>query len=116
MWIFRWLILIIVIFLLVGFLVQNSEEQVSVNIFGWTSPVWPLSYMLFLAGFVGYVLSFLVAIVNQLRLRAQIAHLKREHRQVREELDRLRNLAIEEDITPPSQQGESSTLSGGTEA
>lgn len=106
MWIFRWLILIIVIFLLVGFLAQNSQEQVSVNIFGWTSPIWPLSYMLFLAGFVGYVISFLVAIVNQVGLRSQIAQLKRQHRQVREELDRLRNLAIEEDFTPPPQRAD----------
>ena len=106
MWIFRWIIIIIVIFLLVGFLSQNSRQQVSVTVFGWTSPEWPLAYMLFLAGFVGYVLSLLVAIINQVRLRVQIAALKRENRNVRVELDRLRNLAVEEDLTPPAPPGE----------
>lgn len=108
MWVFRWIIVIIVIFLLVGFISQNSGQQVSVTIFGWTSPEWPLAYMLFLAGFVGYVLSLLVAIVNQVRLRAQLATLRRENRQVRVELDRLRNLAVEEDLTPPAPSGENS--------
>jgi uncharacterized integral membrane protein len=107
MWIFRWIVLIIVLFFLMGFLLQNTHDYVSVRIFGWTSPEWPLAYMLFLAGFVGYVLSLLVAIVNQIRLRMQIAELRRENRQVREELDRLRNLAIEEDITPSLERDES---------
>jgi uncharacterized integral membrane protein len=92
MWIFRWIILIVVLFFLMGFLLQNSYDHVSVRVLGWTSPEWPLAYMLFLAGFVGYVISFLVAIVNQIRLRMQIAQLRRENRQVR---------AIEEDETTP---------------
>lgn len=101
MWILRWIVLIVVLFFLMGFLLQNSYEHASVKIFGWTSPEWPLAYLLFLAGFIGYVLSFLVAIVNQIRLRMQIAELRRENRRAREELDRLRNLAIEEDVAPP---------------
>jgi len=110
MWIFRWIILIVVLFFLMGFLLQNSYDHVSVKVFGWTSPEWPLAYMLFLAGFVGYVISFLVAIVNQVRLRMQIAQLRKENRQVREELDRLRNLAIEEDMTPPMAMDDSRPL------
>lgn len=110
MWIFRWIILIVVLFFLMGFLLQNSYDQVSVKVFGWTSPEWPLAYMLFLAGFVGYVISFLVAIVNQVRLRMQISQLRRENRQVREELDRLRNLAIEEDMTSPIERDDSRPL------
>jgi hypothetical protein len=35
--------------------------------------------------------------VNQIRLRAQISAMRRENRAVREELDRLRNFALEED-------------------
>jgi putative membrane protein len=107
MWILRWIVLIVVLFFLMGFLLQNSHDLVSVKVFGWTSPEWPLAYMLFLAGFVGYVLSFLVAIVNQVRLRMQIARLRRENRQAHEELDRLRNLAIEEDMTSPFERDDS---------
>jgi uncharacterized integral membrane protein len=110
MWIFRWIVLIIVLFFLMGFLLQNTHDIVSVRIFGWTSPEWPLAYMLFLAGFVGYVLSFLVAVVNQIRLRVQINQLRRENRLAHEELDRLRNLAIEEDMTSPAERGESRSM------
>lgn len=105
MWIFRGIILLIIIVLVAGFVAQNSQMSISVTIFNWTSPEWPLSLMLFLAGLVGYILSFLVAIVNQLRLRTQLAGLRRENRQVREELDRMRNLAIEEDMTLPEKSG-----------
>ena len=97
MWILRWFLLIVVLFFLVGFFSQNSEQIVSVRLMGWTSPDLPLAYMLFLAGLAGYLLCLLVALVNQLRLRSQIAALKRESRAQQTELDRLRNFAIEED-------------------
>jgi uncharacterized integral membrane protein len=97
MWIFRWILIIIVVFFLVGFLTQNSDQNVTVSVFGWDSPSWPLSYVLFLAGLIGYVLSLIVAAINQLRLRGQISGLRRQNKTLQAELDRLRNLALEED-------------------
>jgi uncharacterized integral membrane protein len=97
MWILRWLLLIVVLFFLVGFFSQNSDQVVSVRVMGWTSPDMPLAYVLFLAGLAGYLFCLLVALVNQLRLRSQIAALRRESRAQQTELDRLRNFAIEED-------------------
>ena len=112
--IFHWIILIVVLVLVVAIFTQNNQMQGTVKIFKWqTSPDWPISYSLLLAGLAGYLLSLLVAVINQLRLRAQIGHLKRENRQVREELDRLRNLAVEEDMTPPSSLEESQDPSTG---
>ncbi len=111
--IFHWIILIVVLVLVVAIFTQNNqtlETAETVKIFKWqTSPDWPISYSLILAGLAGYLLSLLGAVINQLRLRAQIGHLKRENRQVREELDRLRNLAVEEDMTSPSSPEESQT-------
>ena len=101
--VFNWIILIVILVLIVAIFTQNNQTLGTVKIFKWqTSPDWPISYSLLLAGILGYLLSLIVAIINQLRLRAQIGHLKRENRQVREELDRLRNLAVEEDMTLPS--------------
>jgi len=97
MWIFRWVLLLLIVFLLVGFLSQNSDDKVMIRLMGWESPELPLSFMLFLAALAGYIISLLVAIVNQIRLRAQISAMRRENRAVREELDRLRNFALEED-------------------
>ena len=101
MWIFRWFLLIVLLFFLVGFLSQNSDQIVSVRLMGWESPDLPLAYMLFLAGLVGYGLCLLVALVNQIRLRTQISQLRKLNRELQTELDRLRNFALEEEAFPP---------------
>lgn len=98
MWILRWLLLIIVVFFLIGFLSQNADQIVMIRLLGWSSPEMPLSYALFLAGLTGYVLCLLVALINQLRLRGQIAGLRRKNRDLQIELDRLRNFALEDDL------------------
>lgn len=95
MWILRWILLIVVLFFLVGFLSQNADQIVSVRLMGWTSPDLPLSYALFLAGLAGYALCLLVALINQIRLRSQIGALRRQNRELQIELDRLRNFALE---------------------
>ena len=100
MWIFRWFLLIILMFFLVGFLSQNSDQNVFVRLLGWESPELPLAYMLFLAGLAGYGLCLIVALVNQIRLRSQIGHLKRLNRDLQTELNRLRNFALEEEALP----------------
>lgn len=97
MWILRWLLLLIIIFFLVGFLSQNAEPKVQVQIITWQSPSLPLSFMLFLAALVGYIVSLLVAVINQLRLRSEISAQKRRNQALQSELERLRNFALEDD-------------------
>jgi uncharacterized integral membrane protein len=106
MWILRWLLLIVVLFFLVGFLSQNADQIVSVKLMGWTSPDLPLSYALFLAGLAGYALCLLVALINQIKLRSQIGSLRRKNRELQNELDRLRNFALEEELpgTPGAEE------------
>ncbi len=101
MWIFRWFLLIVLLFFLVGFLSQNSNQVVYVRLMGWESPELPLAYMLFLAGLAGYAICLLVALVNQIRLRTQISHLRKLNRELQTELNRLRNFALEEEAFPP---------------
>ena len=101
MWIFRWFLLIILLFFLVGFISQNSDQVVYVRLMGWESPELPLAYMLFLSGLVGYGICLLVALVNQIRLRTQISQLRKLNRDMQTELDRLRNFALEEEALPP---------------
>jgi putative membrane protein len=102
MWIFRWFLLVVVLFFLVGFLSQNSGQIVSVRLMGWESPELPLAYMLFLAGLVGYGLCLLIALINQIRLRTQISQLRKLNRDMQTELNRLRNFALEEEHLPES--------------
>lgn len=103
MWILRWLLLIVIVFFLIGFLSQNADQIVMVRLLGWASPEMPLSYALFLAGLIGYVLCLFVALINQLRLRGQIAGLRRKNRELQIELDRLRNFALEDEL--PGKRG-----------
>ncbi|MCC6476252.1 LapA family protein [bacterium] len=97
MWIFRWFLLTIVVFFLVFFLSQNSDDKVMVRLLGWETPELPLSFMLFLAALVGYVVSLLVAIVNQIRLRSEISRERRRNKALEQEIERLRNFMLEED-------------------
>ncbi|MCB1059791.1 MAG: LapA family protein [Calditrichaeota bacterium] len=99
MWILRWLLFLILIFFVVGFLSQNAEPKVHVQIISWQSPELPLSFMLFLAALVGYIVSLLVAVINQLRLRSEISAQKRKNQALQSELERLRNFALEEEGT-----------------
>ena len=96
MWIFRWIILLLIVFVMVMFFAQNSTQLVTVNLMN-KSPELPLSLALFLAATVGFLIATAVAIINQLRLRMQISAAKREVREVHKELDRLRNFALEDE-------------------
>ncbi len=98
MWILRWLVLILVMFFLVGFLSENADQIVTVRLLGRPFPDAPLSYALFFAGLAGYVLCLIVALINQIRLRSQISALRRKNREQQIELDRLRNFSLEGDI------------------
>ena len=111
MWILRWLVLILVMFFLVGFLSENADQIVTVRLMGRPFPEIPLSYALFLAGLAGYVLCLIVALINQLRLRGQISTLRKKNRELQVEMDRLRNFALEGDlpgsaIEPPTDEPE----------
>jgi uncharacterized integral membrane protein len=108
MWILRWLLFIIVLFFLVGFLSQNADQTVNVKLMNWTSPEMPLSYALFLAGAAGYALCLIVALINQIRLRSQIGSLKRANRELQLELDRLRNFALEGEFLPTKSEEQKS--------
>lgn len=96
MWIFRWIILLLIVFVMVMFFAQNSNEVVTINLMN-KHPELPLSLSLFLAAVIGFLIATIVAIFNQIRLRMQISTMKREVRDVREELDRLRNFALEDE-------------------
>lgn len=96
MWIVRWVFITIILLALVGFMGQNQNDEVVIKFFLWQSPVLKLAYALFLAFGLGVLLTLLVSILKQFQLRAEIGRLNRQIRKLHEELEQLRNLAIEE--------------------
>jgi uncharacterized integral membrane protein len=103
MWIIRWVLITILILVLIGFLGLNQNQIVNVNFFFWQSPEIPLALALFIAFAGGMLVQLLFAIVKQFQLRAEIGRQKRQVRRLQEELEKLRNLAIEEEFSKTSE-------------
>ncbi|TKJ41839.1 hypothetical protein CEE37_04530 [candidate division LCP-89 bacterium B3_LCP] len=102
MWIVRWILIIVLILALVGFLGLNQDELVDVDFLFWESPPIPLAYALFFAFACGMVVHLLMAIFRQLKLRSVINKQKRQIRRLQDELENLRNLSIDDEL-PASQ-------------
>jgi uncharacterized integral membrane protein len=98
MWIIRWILITFFLLALVGFMGQNQNDQVSIKFFIWETRQIGLAYALFLAFGLGVVLHLLFSLLKQFQLQAEIGRLKRQIRKLHEELEQLRNLAIEEDL------------------
>jgi len=108
MWIIRWTIIVIVILAILGFSLQNQDQKVQIRVGGYTSPEMPLYFALYIAFAMGILVFLLISIYNLLQLKTEISRHRRDNRRLKEELDRLRNLSIDEDI----EADESSKLQG----
>lgn len=102
MWVVRWILGALLIIAILGFALQNQEQTVSVNILKWKSPVLPLYFFLYLSFGAGIVSWLLVSTLNILRLKNDIHKLHREKRKIVEELNRMRNANIDEEIETES--------------
>ena len=98
MWIVRWVLGALLIIIILGFALQNQEQTVSVEIFKWKSPVLPLYFFLYLSFGAGILTWLLASTFNILKLKSEILRLQRENRKVKNELNRLRNVSIEEEV------------------
>jgi uncharacterized integral membrane protein len=100
MWLIRWVLTALVIILILGFSLQNQQQTASVQFLNWKSGVMPLYLLLYLAFCAGFLLSVLVSAVHVLNQKREIHRLHKTNRRIKEELDRLRNIHIEEEIEP----------------
>ena len=98
MWILRWILGALLIIVILGFALQNQSQTVSVEINKWNSPVLPLYFFLYIAFGAGILTWVLVSTFNILKLKGEIHRLLRDNRKIREELNRLRNVNIEEEV------------------
>lgn len=98
MWIVRWVLIALLILLILGFALQNQQQTVSVKILNWKSPVLPLYIFLYISFGAGLLFWVLISMLNMLKLKGEIHRLQRENRKVKDELNRLRNVSIEEEV------------------
>lgn len=100
MWIIKWIVGALLIILIIGFAMQNMEQQVSVSFLTWHSvnlPLWVVMYASFAFGVLFWLV---VSIFQILALKAENRKIRKEVRKLKTELDQLRNVAVEESVVP----------------
>jgi len=88
---------VIVIGFLVGFMVLNSQTQIDVDIFGYKIFNISLSLICFYAFVAGIVFVLIFALADEIALRTNLHRISKENKNLRKELNALRNLPFEEE-------------------
>ena len=97
MWVLRIFLILVIIFLVVGFGVYNSSVTVSVSLFGFiTYYDIPMIYVAFWSLVVGMVISFLLSISYYLKVHSKLRAQRKENKNLMEEITTLRNLPLED--------------------
>jgi uncharacterized integral membrane protein len=97
MWILRSLVIIVLIILIVGFAIYNSNQRISVNLYGKQYYDVPMIFVAFWALVVGMLISFALGIGYYFRMYSELRNQRRENRKLLEEITALRNLPLEEE-------------------
>ena len=90
-------LLVIAVGFLIGFMVLNSQTQIDVDIFGYKIFNISLSLICFYAFIAGMVFVLVFALADEIVLRTNLHRIGKENRNLRKELDALRNLPFEEE-------------------
>lgn len=88
---------VIVIGFLIGFMVLNSQTPVEVNIFGYKIFSISLAMVCFYAFIAGMVFVLVFALADEIVLRTNLHRIGKENKNLRKELEALRNLPFEEE-------------------
>ncbi|MCD6167088.1 LapA family protein [bacterium] len=98
MWVIKWIFAALLILAILGFALQNQHQMVQIHIFGWVSPEMPLYAVVYLAFAFGMLAWLVASILKILQLKTEIRRIQKKNADLREELNKLRNLPIEEEI------------------
>ena len=100
MWVLRWLVAAVIILLILGFALQNNEQQIAVIFIKGlyetdTLPIWVIVYCSFALGMIFWLF---FSIFQVLGLKGQIRRMRHENQRIQKELNNLRNLSIDDEI------------------
>jgi uncharacterized integral membrane protein len=115
MWIVKWILFILFFLILVGFALQNQDQEVSVQLLKWRTINLPLWIFLYAAFAIGVLFSIIISILNIIKLKTENMRLQKQHRKVKEELNRLRNVSIDEDADQFNPDETENTIQTGSE-
>jgi uncharacterized integral membrane protein len=97
MWILRNLVIIVLVTLIVGFAIYNSNERIEVNLYGSEYYDVPMIFVAFWAMVVGMIISFAIGVSYYFRSYSELRNQKEENKKLLEEITALRNLPLEEE-------------------
>jgi uncharacterized integral membrane protein len=100
MWIIKWILIAIVILFILLFAFENQDQQTFVRFVKWQSIDLPLYIFLYISFGLGMFFWLLISIYKIFSYKGRILSLTRANHRLKEELDRLRNANIEEEIEP----------------
>ena len=93
MWIIRWIVLLFIIVVVLGFSLQNQSQMVNVTFLGWHSGDIPLYLALFISFGFGMVSFLLIAVFQQLQTLSDLSKEKRARKKLEKERDEVREEA-----------------------
>jgi predicted PurR-regulated permease PerM len=96
MWVFRTLLVVILIAVILGFSVYNAQERVAVSILNTRYINVPLIYIAYWAFLFGMVISFLLFVTIYFKQAAELRRQKRITDSLTHEIAALRNRTIQE--------------------
>ena len=82
---------------MVGFMVLNSQARVDLDIFGYRIFDISLAMVCFYAFVAGMVFVLVFALADEISLRTSLFRMNRENKNLKKELEALRNLPLEEE-------------------
>ena len=88
---------ILVIGFMIGFMVLNSQARVDLDIFGHRISDISLAMVCFYAFVAGMVFVLVFALADEIVLRSNLYKMHKENKNLKKELDALRNLPFEEE-------------------
>lgn len=99
MWILKWVLAAILIVIILGFALQNQHQVVQVRIVNWISPELPLYFVIYISFAFGLFTWLLTSIFKIMQLKTECRQLKKQGRRLQDELNKLRNLTVEEAVS-----------------
>jgi len=96
MWAVRYLLLLILIVLILGFAILNSSQRVFINLPTRLIPDVPLTVVMLSAFCVGILVSFILTVAQTMKMSSDVRASRRKVQQLEMELAALRNRSLED--------------------
>ena len=96
MWVFRLIVVVVVVVALGWVMADNRDQTVDLNFFNYEYLDTPLIYVVGACFLVGFLMALAIMSLREWRYRRELRQVKRSHRDLERELADLRTLPLQE--------------------